>query len=94
MAKKSLIEKAQEQFPDFTTDADAMTVTALNERLLIYAKELEESKEFERKENEDGELGKAKELVKELSAPFRDVKKALGLKMGYIANLIKEKGGK
>ena len=94
MAKKSLVEKCQKEFPDFTQTADSMNLEQLDQRMLTYAKELQNTVEAEAKDNEEGDLGKAKEVVKELGAPYKETKKALHMKMGYLASLIKEKGGK
>jgi hypothetical protein len=82
--------KVQKQFPDFAEMVDAMNVDALEDRLNIYAKELEKVKKAQ---EADVDLEKAKELVSDLSAPYRDAKKAIELKTSYIISLIGEKGG-
>lgn len=96
MSVKTKIEKIQKEFPDFTLEAESMSVQALENRMLTYAKELEATKAAEAIDAEDMSekgLGFAKELAKERSAPYRDAKKAIGAKMTYIAHLIGEKGG-
>lgn len=94
MAKKTIVERCQKEFPDFTSMADAMSLEELDARMLTYAKEAQNNAEAEQKDIEDGELGRAREIAKDLAAPYKEVKKALHLKMGYIAHLIKDKGGK
>lgn len=90
-------KKCQNLYPDFTIEADAMSLSALNERLLSYAKETENVKEAEAMDMENisdpNSLGYAAELAKERKAPYSEIKKALGLKMSYLASRIKEKGG-
>jgi len=82
--------KVQKQFPDFVEMVDSMNVDALEDRLNIYAKELEKVKKAQ---EADTDLSNAKELVSELGAPYRDAKKAIELKTSYIISLIGEKGG-
>lgn len=82
--------KVQKQFPDFVEMVDSMNVEALETRLNIYAKEAQKVKNAQ---EEDVDLKNAKDLVTELNAPYKDAKKALEMKMGYIITLIGEKGG-
>lgn len=82
--------KVQKKFPDFVEMVDSMSVADLEGRINIYAKELEKVRNAQ---DEDKELNNAKELAKELSAPYRDAKKAIELKISYIITLIGEKGG-
>jgi hypothetical protein len=89
-SKKSVQEKVQAEFPEFVTDVAGLSVDQLNTKLATLAKGLEESEEC--KDN-DEELEKTKLLAAELSAPYRDIKKAVGLKTKYVISLIKEKGG-
>jgi len=92
MAKNEmkLETKVEKEYPDFAHEVARMDVDGLNQRLLGYTKSSEEVEQA--KENDEG-LERAKEQVKELSAPYRETKKALRLKMRYIMNRIKEMGG-
>lgn len=89
MAKKSVQEKVQGEFPDFATEVAGMTPEELDRRLLSMAKDLEES---ELAREADEELTEAKAVARELGAPYRDVKKAVTLKTKYIIAMLKDKG--
>jgi hypothetical protein len=89
-SKVSIEEKVQKEFPDFCVDCQGLGVEGLNQKLLTYAKHQEEIEDsLENNEH----LKAAREALNELSAPYRDAKKAVRLKMRYIINMIKEKGG-
>lgn len=90
MAKKTINEIVEKEYPEFVEDVVGLTVDALKTRLSTYAIELDRS---EQAEEADEALQAAKALVSELSGPYRDIKKALKLKRKYIVKLIGEKGG-
>lgn len=87
--KKTNTEVVQAEFPEFAAEADAMSSDKLTVRLAYLAKELEESETH--KENNET-LEQAKGDVAELSAPYKDLRKAVRLKSKYIIALLKEKG--
>jgi hypothetical protein len=87
--KKTVAEKVQADFPEFSTEVANLTVEELNTRLSNMVKELEES-ESHKEDNEA--LEEAKALASELAAPYRDVKKAVHLKSRYIVGLLRDKG--
>lgn len=82
--------KVQKEMPEFANEVAALDVQALKNRIATYARELSESEEC--KEN-DEELKNTQAAVKELNAPYREVKKAVATKTRYLLSLIKEKGG-
>lgn len=82
--------KVQKEFPEFTQEVAGLDVQALKNRIATYARELSESEEC--KENDEA-LQTAKAELKELGAPYREVKKAVATKTRYLLVLIKEKGG-
>ena len=84
----ALKKKAQKDFPEFTDAADGMDLTGLESKLMTHAKYREET-EFAKKKDE--ELQKAKDLAKELGAPYRETLNALKTKMAYLHLLIEEK---
>jgi len=88
--KKNIQEVVQKEYPEFTASVDGLSVDDLNQRLATYAKEDEAVDDA--KEADEG-LEEAKSRVTELSGPYRDAKKAIKLKMKYLVNLVKEKGG-
>lgn len=88
--KKNIQEKVQKEYPDFVTTVDGLSVADLESKLANYAKE--QQKVDEAQEN-DEDLERAKAEVSELAGPYRDARKALKLKMRYIVELIKDKGG-
>ena len=87
--KKTIQEVIQSEFPEFVDETNGLTVDELNRRLATLAKNLEES---ETAKEQDRDLEDAKSTVSELSAPYRDAKKALRTKSKYIISLLKEKG--
>jgi hypothetical protein len=88
-SKKTVQEKVQQEYPEFSTEVAGLSVEQLNSRLATLAKNLEES---ENAKEGDAELSDAKSLASELSAPYRDAKKALGLKSKYVISLLRDKG--
>lgn len=88
--KKSIQEKVQKEYPEFVSTVDGASVADLEQKLSTYAKYQVDN---ENAQENDEELENAKALVKELSGPYNDTKKALKLKMKYIIALITEKGG-
>ena len=90
MAKKSVREKVEKDYPEFSTEVAGLSIDELNSKLASLAKGLEDS-ENHKDDNED--LNNAKALASELAAPYRDVKKAVQLKSKYVIALLREKGG-
>lgn len=88
--KKSLLEKIQDEYPEFTSEVDGLNVQELKNRIANYAKALQESEESR---DADEDLKRAKEEAKELGAPYRDIRKAVKLKTRYLISLIVDKGG-
>lgn len=90
MAKKTLAEIVEKEYPDFVEDVQGLDAATLRSRLSTYAIELDRS---EQAKEDDEAYQTAKALASELGAPYRDIEKALKLKRKYIVKLIKEKGG-
>lgn len=91
MAKEKNIRlTVQKQFPEFPEVVDGLSVDELEKRLATYTKEAEA---VEQAKKRDGALNTAKDQVSEYSAPYKDAKKAINLKVKYIIQLIGEKGG-
>lgn len=88
--KKSLQEKVQEEMPEFANEVAGLSVDQLNVRLANLAKDAEKNEEAQ---EDDEDLEKARGEAAELSAPYRDAKKAIRLRSRYVISLIKEKGG-
>lgn len=82
-------DKVQKSYPDFVQEVDTLTIDQLKARIVQLQQALEES-EAHKEANEA--LASAKAELSELSGPYRDVKKAVGLKTKYIIELLKEKG--
>lgn len=87
--KKSNKESVQEEFPEFANEVNGLSTDQLNNKLATLAKHLEESETA--KENDEA-LEQAKGDAAELSAPYRDAKKAIRAKSKYVIALLKEKG--
>lgn len=88
--KKSIEEKVQAEFPEFAASIASSGVTELESKLSTYAKQQDE---VELAMEADTALEDSKALTSELSAPYRDAKKAIKMKMKYIIALIKDRGG-
>lgn len=86
--KKSIQVVMQKENPEFVAEVSGLNVDQLNARLAELAKGIQRV-EDEKEADEDLEAAKAQ--VTELSAPYRDAKKALKNKSKYIIELIKEK---
>lgn len=88
-----LKKKVQKDYPDFVSGVESMNVEELENKLLGYAKNREETLQFQAK---DEKLNEAKELVKELNGPYKDTLSAIKDKSAYIHLLmaeLKEKHG-
>ena len=88
-SKRSLEEEVKERMPEFVDEVVSLSVDDLNARLSRLAKDNEANEEAK---EEDDELTEARELVTELSAPYREAKKFIRLRSKYIIQLLKEKG--
>jgi hypothetical protein len=88
--KKNLRQVVEEQHSDWASTVQGLSIEELDNMILRYAKYREEIKEFREK---DEELNKAKELVKELNAPYRENLKINEMKTKYLIMLLGEKGG-
>ena len=90
MAKKTVQEQVQKDYPEFVSTVDGLSVQDLEGKLSSYAKEADKVRVAR---EEDEELTRTKALATELSGPYKDALKAIALKTKYIIELIKEKGG-
>jgi hypothetical protein len=88
--KKTVRQQVEEQFQEWTDSVQGLSVSDLDSMILRYAKYREEIKDAKEK---DETLQKTKELIKELSAPYRESLKANELKTKYLITLLGEKGG-
>ena len=88
--KKSTKEKVQKEYPEFASEVDSLQLADLEKKISTYAKE--EEKVAQARE-EDSELNALSEQKAELEGPYRDAKKAIRLKIKYLIELVKDKGG-
>jgi FtsZ-binding cell division protein ZapB len=87
--KEELLKtKVKEQMPEFTDAVDNAQLPELEAQLLKYAKYREETEMAKKK---DEGLEKAKNVVKELQAPYNETINALKLKTAYLGLLIAER---
>lgn len=89
-AKKSNKEKVQKDYPEFVEEVQGLQVAELEKKIATYAKEQEKAVKFK---EEDEELKRVSELKAELEGPHKDIAKALKLKIRFLCELVKEKGG-
>lgn len=90
MAKKDIRTIIQKQFPEFIDAVDGLSTDEIEKRISGYAKE---SQNVDDAKDADEGLADAKAQVAELSAPYKDAKKAINLKIRYLIQLLKDKGG-
>jgi hypothetical protein len=88
--KKDIRITVQKQFPEFPEVVDGLSIDELEKKISTYAKESETIEDA--KEADEG-LQEAKDQVAELSGPYKDAKKAVRLKIKYLIQLLKDKGG-
>jgi hypothetical protein len=87
---KKLEKKLKDRQPTFLEEVAGLNVQQLEERLLNLAKGRQD---IINAQEADEVLAEAKNAVKELLAPYRESLSLTDLKMRYLAELIKEKGG-
>jgi len=90
MDQSKLNARLQKDNPEFISEVEKLDVMALEKRLSDLAKDAEE---VEDAKDADEALEQARAQAIELAAPYRDAKKAIRMKMRYVINLIKDKGG-
>lgn len=88
--KKAIEQIIKENHPEFMEEVVGLSIEHLNNRLAQLAKDAEATEEAK---EADEELKEAREKASGLAAPYRDAKKAIGLKSKYLVKLVKEKGG-
>lgn len=88
--KKSVKEQILKDHSDFATEVETISISALRARIVTLQQVLEESEQH-KEANET--LQQARDQVKELAGPYRDVKKAINLKTRYILEMLASKGG-
>jgi hypothetical protein len=94
MAKKSVKEQIETDNPDFVAEVVGLSVDELNARVAKLAADTEEVQQsLEKASEEGGPIYDARAVLKELTGPYNDSKKALRLKTRYLVQLIEEKGG-
>jgi hypothetical protein len=88
--KKNFREIVESEHQEWVSTVQGLSIEELDNMILRYAKYREEIKEAREK---DEQLNQAKELVKELSAPYRENLKINEQKTKYLIMLLGEKGG-
>jgi hypothetical protein len=82
---------------DFIDSVEGKSVEQLEERLVLLAKDLEQSERAKEKDLEDlsnpRSLGSLKYAISIAEGPYKDLKKAVNLKTRFIMKAIEEKGG-
>jgi len=81
--------KTQKEYPDFCNEVNSLTSEQLKARIVQLQQALSESEEHK---NSNEVLQAAKAEIKELSGPYRDVKKAVKSKTAYILELLRNQG--
>ena len=83
-------QKFAKEFPEFVGEVNSLDVQAMKNRIAGFAKALSESEDC--KENDEA-LQNTKAELKELGAPYREVKKDVAAKTKYLLQQIAAKGG-
>ncbi len=90
MKKLDIAAKLSKENPEFVAEVQGLSVEQLDARLAQLAKDgeaVEDAKEA------DEELEATQSHASAMAAPYREAKKAIGLKRKFLVGLIKEKGG-
>jgi hypothetical protein len=86
----NIVEKVQEEFPEFSDVVQGLSIEELEQKVAVYAKEFEKTCESLDKNEK---IEQARSDLAEMVAPYRDAKKAIRMKIKYLIAMIKEKGG-
>lgn len=87
---KSIEERIRAVAPDFVAEVVGLSIEDLDWRILGLAKEIETIQDAK---ESDEEFQAARELVSEMAAPYNESKRGAQLRIKYLIQLIKEKGG-
>lgn len=87
---KNIEEKIKAAAPDFVAEVVGLSVQDLDARVLALAKEMQSIQDAK---EADEEYQAAKDLVSEMAAPYNESKRGAQLRIKYLIQLIKEKGG-
>jgi len=90
---KSLQEKVDDKYPQYSAEVMGLNVPQLDQRIASLQKELEDATQFQEEKNGEALKSLAAQL-KDLKADLGDVRKAVALKTKYLVSLVREKGGK
>ena len=82
------MDKIEKEYPEFCREVQGLDSNHLMDRVVSLQQALQESEEH-KEENEA--LNSARQLVSELSGPYRDVKKAVKAKTKYLLHLLETK---
>ena len=89
--KKPIEQVIKENYPEFLEEVQGLSVEQIDARLAQMQKD---KVEIDKAKEADEKLEAAKATVKELSAPYRDAKKAINQKSEFLVKLAEEKGSK
>jgi hypothetical protein len=87
--KKSIQEIIAKENPEFVEEVSKLSLEEIDARLAQLAKDSEAMQE---QKDANEALSLAREVAKELNAPYVDAKKAIRLKSRYLISLLKDKG--
>jgi len=82
--------EVEKKYPTFVEEANGMSVTDMNARL---TKLVKNNDEIQTAMDDNQKIDEAKELLKELKGPYLDGIKENELKIKYLIEMVKEKGG-
>lgn len=85
-----LLKRLQKENPEFVASVESMSLDELKKEISLKSQQKEEVKASQK---EDEQLNEAKELVKELNAPYRESLKALSDKITFIYLTMKNVSG-
>jgi hypothetical protein len=89
---KSLQEKVDDKYPQYSAEVMGLSVPQLDQRIAELQKTLEDAVQFQEEKNGEAMKSLAAQL-KDLRADLSEVKKAVSLKTKYLVSLVREKGG-
>lgn len=89
---KTLMEKVDEKYPQYSQEVVGLSVPQLDQRIAELQKTLDDAAQFQEEKNGEAMKTLAAQL-KDLRADYGDVKKAVALKTKLLVSLVREKGG-
>ncbi len=88
--KKSVVQKVQEEMPEFAAEVNTLSIDQINARLAQCAKD---SEAIQKAKEEDEDLKAARDEANSMAAGYTDSQKIVRLRAKYLIHVLGERGG-